>query len=311
MFEVQPTALQDATLKVQNPPLEVQDTVNLKVQPTARESCNRESCNKNRVSKANNKRISSDAKSAPEVSGSFVAAPKNKQLPKSEKSDTPLSARADTDFSAQADEDEDDALDVIETFLDEPETEPEDYEDPNNHEWVAQRVLDSAPDWPASEIIRFLRSEIASRGRRPPNWQWFPAVLNHGYQRLTRLENGVHWPASDLAAVRKGLANYMGIEPPQGFEGKCELRASGASARNVLALLLRRWEAAKYRPGHAQGPRGWTWFLQVIGNEFNPAERGRVAEHPAKVREDAAQASYNDAAFKALDLPTTECDSPW
>jgi hypothetical protein len=60
IFEVQPTALQESTLKVQDPTLEVQDSVILKVQPTARESSPLESCPLNSV-KADNKLIPDDA----------------------------------------------------------------------------------------------------------------------------------------------------------------------------------------------------------------------------------------------------------
>ena len=60
MFEVQPTALQEDVLEVQDSPLEVQDGVVLKVQPTALESSPLESCPLNYV-KADNKLIPGDA----------------------------------------------------------------------------------------------------------------------------------------------------------------------------------------------------------------------------------------------------------
>jgi hypothetical protein len=60
MFEVQPTALQQVGLEVQDSTLEVQDDVVLEVQPTALESSQLESCPLN-SEKADSKRISGDA----------------------------------------------------------------------------------------------------------------------------------------------------------------------------------------------------------------------------------------------------------
>jgi hypothetical protein len=120
---------------------------------------------------------------------------------------------------------------------------------------------------------------------RPSCWrgtEGCPAVVRHEFERRQNRGQGKRWSDSDLATLRAGLKKYMaGDEPPERFEHSCELRANGATAREVFDLIERRWRNKKYRPGGQYGPRGWNWFLKVIGNEFSATERSHLPEQPA------------------------------
>lgn len=86
---------------------------------------------------------------------------------------------------------------------------------------------------------------------------------------------------TELEHLRRTLAAYMGAEPPKGFERSILLRARGASVAQIEELLDRKWAEKKFRSGGRHGPRTWNWFLQVVGNEFSPVERGRWPEAAA------------------------------
>ena len=104
-----------------------------------------------------------------------------------------------------------------------------------------------------------LRTKIDS-GWNPPNWKSYPAVVRHKFERRQNRARGKRWSDSDLATLRAGLKKYMeGDEPPERFEHSCELRANGATAREVFDLIERRWRNKKYWPGGQHGPRGWNW----------------------------------------------------
>jgi hypothetical protein len=94
MFEVRPTALQESTLKVQDPILKVQDSVILKVQPTAREFSPLELCPLNLVKGA--KLITDDASQKPRSAASTRAraAHENLRTKKGPKADPMLTGSA-------------------------------------------------------------------------------------------------------------------------------------------------------------------------------------------------------------------------
>ena len=161
------------------------------------------------------------------------------------------------------------------------------------------RALGATPE----EVLTFLRTKIDS-GWNPPNWKSYPAVVRHEFERRQNRAQGKRWSDSDLAAIRAGLKKYMeGDEPPERFEYSCELRANGATAREVLELIERKWRNKKYRPGGQHGPRGWNWFLQLIGNEFSPnrtvpsirAARGAAFRSPATAEEMACGTDVLDS----------------
>jgi Helix-turn-helix domain len=159
--------------------------------------------------------------------------------------------------------------------------------------WMTQATLDAAPYAHAGEILHFLQSKIDS-GWCPPNWQAYPAVVRHEFERRDNRAQGKRWSDADLAKLRLVITRYMeGEEPPVQFEHSCELRANGATSRDVVGLLERRWKNKKYRLGAKHGPgagggqrSAWNWFLKVIGNEFSETERAHLPEPPARAKRD-------------------------
>jgi Helix-turn-helix domain len=84
------------------------------------------------------------------------------------------------------------------------------------------------------------------------------------------------WTAQELAIVRRALQTYMKEAPRAGFERSCELRARGATAKEVCDLLIEKHSNPKFRPGRKYGPgrkdgedTAWNWFLTLIGNELD------------------------------------------
>jgi Helix-turn-helix domain len=159
--------------------------------------------------------------------------------------------------------------------------------------WMAQAILDAAPNYHAGEILHFLESKIDS-GWCAANWKAYPAVVRHEFERRDSRAQGIRWSESDLATVRTVITRYMeGEEPPLQFEHSCELRANGATQLDVVGLLERRWKNKEYRLGAKHGPGAvggqrsrWNWFLKVIGNEFSETERAHLPEPPARAKRD-------------------------
>jgi len=183
---------------------------------------------------------------------------------------------------------DDEELSAVEDFLSEevPEMLEEWEQDGDVPDWLSQATLDAGLGATPEEVLTYLRTSIDS-GWNPPNWKSYPAVVRHEFERRQNRARGKRWSDSDLAALRAGLKKYMeGDEPPERFEYSCELRANGATAREVLELIERKWRNKKYRPGGQHGPRGWNWFLQVVGNEFSVAERSHLSESPAAPHSD-------------------------
>ena len=203
-------------------------------------------------------------------------------------------------FRGDWDEDE---LGAMQDFIDDHE--PDDTDDHNNGEWAADATLNAGMGAEAAEVVGFLESMAAS-GWTASNYRAFPAVVHHEFERRRNKAAGTRWSDADLSKLRAGLRNYMeGDEAPARFEYSCELRANGASARQVRDLLSRLWADPKYRPGKEYGPRGWNWFLKVIGNEFNVAERNHLPEQPASAGPNVDE-GYNRRATAAIELPDAE-----
>ena len=183
--------------------------------------------------------------------------------------------------------------DAMEEFLGEhPPTDTEEWPggraDGIPQHWMTQATLNAAPFTHAGEILQFLESKMDS-GWCPPNWAAYPAIVRHEFERRDNRAQGKHWSDSDLAAVRSMVTSYMeGEPPPPQFEHSCELRANGATARDVVALLERKRKNKKFRLGSKHGPGAvsgqrsrWNWFLKVIGAEFSETERAHLPELPA------------------------------
>jgi hypothetical protein len=195
---------------------------------------------------------------------------------------------------------DDDELELMEDFL--SSNEPIDPEDHNDAEWVPAAVLDAGMGADPADVLSYLESKIAA-GWTATNWRAYPAAVHHEFQRRANKTAGVRWSKSDLVNFRADLATFLGDEPPEQFSDSCELAANGASAREVFDLLERRLNDPKYRPGGKHEPRTWNWFYQTIRNEFNPAERGRLPEPPARVRHSTADQQAFAAGLDALELP--------
>lgn len=110
---------------------------------------------------------------------------------------------------------------------------------------------------------------------------------------------------TELEHLRRTLAAYMGAEPPKGFERSILLRARGASVAQIEELLDQKWAKKKFRSGGRHGPRTWNWFLQVVGNEFSPVERGRWPEAVAAPHPEHPAAS--DALSRGIEA-LEQCD---
>jgi hypothetical protein len=169
--------------------------------------------------------------------------------------------------------DDDAELELLEGFIEEHE--PDDTSDSGNGEWTPAATLSAGGGATAEEIIAFLEARM-ELGWWPSNHKAYPAIVRQEFERRRRKAAGVKWSERDLARVRGALKKYMGgSEPPSRTEYSCEFRANGATAEEVLNLLERRWASPKYLPGGKNGPRGWNWFLKVIGKEFSLLERAR------------------------------------
>jgi hypothetical protein len=86
------------------------------------------------------------------------------------------------------------------------------------------------------------------------------------------------WTVQELALVRRKIVIYFGREPQEDFEISIMLRARGASAEAVCALLDRKFANGNLRPGGRLAPKSQNWFLTLVGNEFSP---GPLPEPPA------------------------------
>lgn len=239
---------------------------------------------------------------SPAVGGPQVAEKPKTETPRAESpagvaASKPLPVEKETAMPACRWEWADEELAAAEDFLSDhmPEVleEWEQYE--KVPDWLPQATLDAGLGAMPEEVLIFVQGEIDA-GWNPPNWKSYPAVIRHEFERRRNRVRGKRWSDSDLATVRAGVQQFMeGDEPPERFEHSCELRANGASAREVLDLIERRWRNKKYRPGGQHGPRGWNWFLQVIGNEFSATERSHLSEPPATPRSER-QATADEVA---------------
>jgi len=150
-------------------------------------------------------------------------------------------------------------LEAIQNFIEDHD--PDDTDDHGRGEWAAEATLNAGLGADAAVVLEFLENMAAS-GWTAPNCKAFPAVVHHEFERRRNRATGARWSDSDLARLRVGLTKFMeGDAPPTRFEHSCELRANGASAREVFDLLERKWADPKYRPGGKHGPRKWAWFL--------------------------------------------------
>jgi hypothetical protein len=194
-------------------------------------------------------------------------------------------------------------LEAMQEFIE--DNEPDDTDDHGQGEWAAQATLDAGMGATAGEVLGFLASLVES-GWTAPNYRAFPAVVHHEFERRRNKAAGARWSTEHLAMLRAALKKWMeGDEPPERFAESCELRANGATARQVFNLLNRRWNEAKYRPGGKHAPRKWAWFLKVIGAEFSELERCHLPEQPAAAGPNVEQ-EYNRRAIAAIELPDAD-----
>jgi hypothetical protein len=290
IFDVRSTALQEGNLEVQDSFLEVQDNAVLKVQPTAQESSPIESCPLNcvKATEADSQPTNRKTSDSPAVSP-FAFTEKHKSG--TPKTDWPAKAAGDKPLPGERQKAEsrylgdwtDQSLAAVEELLDNhpPETLKEWEQIGKVPEWLPQATLDAGLGDEAEEVLAFLLRQIESCWI-PPNWKAYPAVVRNEFERRRRRGDGRQWSVSELAMVRKRIEAYMGDEPPDRFEYSCELRACGATPKEVCELLDRKYAKKKYRPGAQHGPRGWNWFLKVIGSEFSTTERSHFPEPPAE-----------------------------
>lgn len=108
------------------------------------------------------------------------------------------------------------------------------------------------------------------------------------------------WSPVELAEVRRRIVAFWRREPDEGFEISVMLRARGASAAAVCALLDRKYSNPTCRVGGRHAPKNQNWFLAVIENEFFP---GRLPEPPARQREDPVEVEMVDQGIAAIELP--------
>jgi hypothetical protein len=110
------------------------------------------------------------------------------------------------------------------------------------------------------------------------------------------------WTPGELASVRSRIVQYWGREPEQGFEVSAMLRARGASAAAVCALLDRKFENKKLRPGGKWAPKNQNWFLTMIENEFTP---GHLPEPPAvpTSEQESLEAAILKRGIETIELP--------
>jgi hypothetical protein len=243
-----------------------------------------QSCKSEKATKADKQPTKHKKRVSPAVSVSFTAQPQTKE-------------------GYRGDWIEED-LEAVQNFIEDHE--PEDTDDHGKGEWAAEATLNAGLGASAEDVVSFLGVLVES-GWNAPNYRAFPAVVHHEFERRHNRALGKRWSESDLARLRVGLKQYMeGDEPPARFEDSCELRANGATAREVFDLLERKWANPKYRPGKRQGPRTWNWFLKVIGNEFNAAERGHLPEQPAAARPSIAEREALERGIDAIELPDAE-----
>jgi hypothetical protein len=108
------------------------------------------------------------------------------------------------------------------------------------------------------------------------------------------------WSPEERAAVRCRIVAFWRREPEEGFEISVMLRAGGASAEAVCALLDRKYANPSCRVGGRNAPRNQNWFLTVIENEFFP---GHLPEPPARPREDQVEEELMERGIAAIELP--------
>ena len=209
MFEVQPAALQQIDLEVQDSTLEVHSDVVLEVQSTAQESSQLESRNLNSV-KADSKRISGYAS-------------------QKQRSDASVPVKA-----------------KIEAL--------------KNKNSKADRVS------------RVLQDSSSKMG----------------------------WSREELAEVRSRIVAFWRREPEEDFEISVMLRARGASAADVRALLDRKYTNPNCRVGGRHAPKNQNWFLTIIENEFFP---GHLPEPPARQRDQQDESEMINRGIEAIELP--------
>lgn len=209
MFEVQPAALQQVDLEVQDSTLEVQSDVVLEVQSTAQESSHLESSKLNSA-KADDKRITGYAS-------------------QKQRSDASVPVRAKV-------------------------------EAPKN------------------------KTSKADRGSR---------VFQDSSSQMG-------WSREELAEVRSRIVGFWRREPDEGFEISVMLRARGASAAAVCALLDRKYANPTCRVGGRHAPKNQNWFLTVIENEFFP---GHLPEPPAQKPKDQVDPEMMNRGIEAIELP--------
>jgi hypothetical protein len=108
------------------------------------------------------------------------------------------------------------------------------------------------------------------------------------------------WSPVELAEVRRRIVAFWRREPEEGFEISVMLRARGASAAAVCALLDRKYANPNCRVGGRHAPKNQNWFLAVIENEFSP---GHLPEPPARQREDQVDPETMNRGIEAIELP--------
>jgi hypothetical protein len=192
----------------------------------------------------------------------------------------------------------DEELAAVEDFLSEhmPET-LEDWEQNGDiPDWLPQATLDAGLGSEPEEVFGFLRAKIDS-GWIPQWWRSYPAVVRREFERRRRQGRpSKPWSSSDYAMVCQAAEAFMGETAPKNFASNCESRASGATAREVCAVIARMAQKG-YRA------KRWSYVYQAIGNEFNHVEQGRYPEPIAAPRpEHLATAEEMEQGIEALDV---------
>ena len=108
------------------------------------------------------------------------------------------------------------------------------------------------------------------------------------------------WSLVELAEVRRRIVAFWRREPEEDFEISVMLRARGASAAAVCALLDRKYKNTNCRVGGRHAPKNQNWFLTVIENEFSP---GHLPEPPARLCEGEVDPEILNRGIETIELP--------
>jgi len=159
-------------------------------------------------------------------------------------------------------------------------------------------IPDDASQVQQSAVSRHVASSREASEDALPGWdaghrrsEWEPPVGNRGET----------WTPDELTIVRKKIEAFWQREPEEGFEWSIMLRARGATAVDVCALLDRKHRDRRCQLGGRWAPRNQNWFLTLIENEFSP---GHLPEEPALHSvEQRSSPGEIDLGIGAIELP--------